>query len=101
MKISLALCENWDMTMIQTKEECEKAALSLALSDTTAVENERDDRPYGCIYASNDWLAYSLDGSPFTPANCGSQQGSKTYDCICKNVPGEHYFRGLAIFLNH
>ena len=79
--------------MIQTKAECEQAALSLGLSDTTAFEGQKKGRPYGCIYASNFWLQwYSPVGSPHQSADCGTLESGNAYDCICKVGLGRDYF---------
>ena len=72
------------MNMVRTSEECELAATDLGLSDTTAHSSQTPDRPYGCIYASNDWLNwYEPAGSPYTSVPCGSMQDSNRYDCLC------------------
>ena len=84
------------MKMIETKEECEQAAVSFGLSNTTAYEGQITRRPYGYIYASNDWLQwYSPDGSPHQSAKCGSHDGSYVYDCICKEGLSKHNLRVL------
>ena len=88
--------------MILTKAECEQAALSLGLSDTTAVESQTNGRPYGCIYANNDWLNwYSPDGSPHQSAECGTSESGNAYDCICKVGLGKDNFGGRMINFNN
>ena len=87
--------------MIQTKAECEQAALLLGLSDTTAAEDQTNGRPYGCIYASNDWLQwYSPDGSPHQSADCGTSHSGYEYSCICKEL-GKDNFGGRVINFNN
>ena len=101
MKISSGSCETQSMTMIETKEECEQAALSLGLSDTSPFDLQKNGRPYGCIYASNDWLQwYSPVGSQYPSADCGAHHKGFTYDCICKVGLGKHNFRVLVFIFN-
>ena len=82
------------MTQVQDKTECELAATSLGLQDTTAFETQIGGIPYGCIYSSNDWLGlYSPDGSP--SLDCGTihirNNTLYTYVCICR-LHGMHNF---------
>ena len=97
VQISSDSCETRNMAMIQTKQECEQAALSLGLSDTTASPIQTNGLPYGCIYSSNGWLNwYSPDGSPHESASCGSQADPD--DCICKVALSKNNFGGHVIF---
>ena len=76
------------MSLVKTKEECELAATMLGLSDTSASPVQ-SDRPRGCIYASNDGLDwYEPIGSSYSSHSCGSKQGFRYYDCLCRK-PGE------------
>ena len=72
--------------MITSRAECERAAVSLKLVDTSSTDNYPvDGRPYGCIYASNNWLSVSSsNGHPYTNVACGTHHGGEDYDCICK-----------------
>ena len=72
--------------MISDKEECENAAISLGLRDTSAVIRSNKPRPNGCIVnRATHWLAWH-DSTNDIP--CGaidtSQSKRPSYDCICK-----------------
>ena len=72
------------MNHVTSKDACEIAATELGLSDTSAVTNYIvSGRPKGCIYASNDWLAWN---GPWNDASvpCGTEHGGFEYDCLCK-----------------
>ena len=72
------------MNSVTSKEACEIAATKLGLSYTSAVTRLRNSgRPHGCIYASNNWLAWN---GPWNDASvpCGTKQGAYEYDCLCK-----------------
>ena len=87
--------------MVQTKAECEQAALLLGLSDTTAVESQTIGI-HGCIYASNDWLDWhSPDGSPLKSTLCGTSHRGYAYECICKVGLGKDNFGGRVINFNN
>ena len=76
------------MSLVKTMEECELAATMLGLSDTSA-SSVQSDRPRGCIYASNDGLDwYEPTDSSYSSVSCGSKQGFRYYDCLCRK-PGE------------
>ena len=78
-------CDSHGYVMVESKNECEKAATILSLMDTTGYESQTKDRPYGCIYADNDWLNwYSPDGATYPSALCGSFDGEHYYSCICR-----------------
>jgi hypothetical protein len=63
-----------------TQADCETAATSLGLSDTSAHVGSDGDRSPNCIYASNGWLMFN-DAS--NDVACGTADGSHSYDCIC------------------
>ena len=71
------------MNIVTSKEACEIAATNLGLSDTSAYSTTTSIRPHGCIYASNDWLAWN---GPWNDASvpCGTKHGYIEYDCLCK-----------------
>ena len=80
-------CATKGMEMITSRSECERAAVSLNLLDTTIYSdnNPLNGRPYGCIYADNDWLSFSSpEGHPYSNFACGTRWHYDTYDCICK-----------------
>ena len=81
------------MTHVQDKAECELSATLLGLQDTTVYEPSAiSGRPYGCIYANNDWLGwYSPDGSPYPSVDCGTYISGFPYACICRS-PSKQYF---------
>ena len=72
--------------MISSKTECETAARSLYLSDTSAseLEGQNYDRPSGCIVSRvSGWLGwYDVTND----VECGSQDDVNlfTYNCLCK-----------------
>ena len=73
------------MENIQDKLECEEAAKSLDLPDYSAPDYSRlqdHNKPHGCIYADNDYL--ELNDYQYPATECGSHDGSYTYDCICR-----------------
>ena len=75
--------------MITSRAECERAAASLNLLDTTSNSDSYpvDGRPHGCIYASNDWLSVSSpNGHPHANVSCGTNHSGQRYDCICKII---------------
>ena len=87
-RISSESCEFHGLYTLKVEEMCEFAASHLALSDTDTYAGQDEGRPYGCLYASNDWLGwYDPTNSPYPSTACGSYQGSNRYDCICA-VPG-------------
>jgi len=97
-KINSGSCETHSMTHVQDISECELAAKLLGQKDIIAHDigtiGNLQGRPFGCIYASNDWLGwYSPDGSP-SPSDCGTQHGNEIYACICRlyNFKGKHNF---------
>ena len=79
------------MELVSSKEECELAATSLGLSNTTAYSSDILGRPHGCIYASIDWLGWhDTLSSPHISVPCGSNSSMANsshlydYDCLCK-----------------
>ena len=81
-RLSAGTCAAYGFQNIDSSSECSTAATALGLADTTVKGSPRVARPNGCIYASNNWLAfYTYDSS----TNCGSPDGY-LYDCICKTV---------------
>ena len=68
--------------MIRNKDECERKAILLGLSDTSASVVQDEQRPHGCIYASNDWLGMNtaLSGNVW----CGSSDSGFRYSCLCE-----------------
>ena len=84
VKINSGNCETHGMINVRNKAECEQAARQLYLEGTFAYVNQITDRPFGCIYASDDTLIWNT--SPLTPPDCGSMEGSWTFDCICLGV---------------
>jgi len=76
-------CNSNGLRMITNKQECEEAANILGLVDKYAYESQTNGKPYGCIYASNDWLAFAspLD-HPYGNTPCGSHS-VHVYDCLC------------------
>ena len=71
------------MQNIGSKKECEEAAHFLGLKDTTAYTGQSSanaGKPYGCIYADNDWLQWNGYGEK---ASCGSLNLGSYYSCIC------------------
>ena len=88
--------------MVSSKEECEIAATSLMLKVKTI--SARGNKPggfgkgasNGCIYGSNDWLAWAgLKSTEDTP-NCGYGMNVATYDCLCR----VHGIKSSSIELN-
>ena len=72
------------MGTLTGKEECESASIYLDLYDNSAEVLQANGRPYGCIYASNDWLSwYDPNDSPYESSLCGGNDGNNGYDCIC------------------
>ena len=79
------------MHRMSSKIECETAARSLSLRDTTAFALKEGrtgpyDRPNGCIYNANThWLAWY----DITNTTCGSQDDKtgfdENYNCLCKH----------------
>ena len=83
------------MKSVKSEEMCKFAASYLDLPDTDSYSSQDEGRPYGCIYAENDWLGwYDSTNSPYPPASCGSIQGSYAYDCICA-IKGNSVLFGL------
>ena len=78
-------CDSLGMSKLSSMEECQIAAITLGLSDTTADFGWTQSRPHGCIYASNNRLEWN---SPDTSITCGSFHDGEYYDCIC-NAPGK------------
>ena len=77
------------MEMITSRSECDRAAASLNLLDTTSYNDNHpvNGRPYGCISASNNWLSFSSpDGHPYPNVACGAYSGGQNPDCICKTT---------------
>ena len=75
------------MISVSSKEECELAATSLGLSDTTAVDSYAPPPgpPHGCIYTSHNWLQwYDPLSTTHTLARCGYYDGLFDYDCLCR-----------------
>ena len=77
------------MSGILNKEECETAAISLGLSDTSAYDLTYDGRPYdrpsGCIFNKDSyWLGWYDVANDVT---CGSpdDETGYYYNCLCKN----------------
>ena len=73
------------MNSVTSKKACEMVATELGLWDTSAVSAYNgDDRPQGCIYASNHWLAW-IDPPQGRDASvpCGTKHGSYEHDCLC------------------
>ena len=73
--------------MILGKDECEKAANALELSDQSAYVGQEKGIPYGCTYVDtgSGWLMfYPPEAPPYPPVDCGSKLDNGTkYDCIC------------------
>ena len=72
--------------MISSKNECENAAMSLGLRDTSASYRSNELRATGCILnPSNHWLSWH-DSTNDIP--CGaidtSHELKPSYNCICK-----------------
>ena len=83
-RISSASCESFGLYSVKSEEVCESAASYLGLADTGAYSGQDEGRPYGCIYASNDWLGwYDPKNSSYPSVPCGSTQNFNAYDCIC------------------
>ena len=94
-RISSESCEFHGMKSIKSEEMCKFAASYLDLPDTDSYSSQDEGRPYGCIYADNDWLGwYDSTNSPYPPVSCGSIQGSYAYDCICA-IKGNTVLFGL------
>ena len=86
-RISSGSCEIMGLRSLTGKEECESAALYLDLVDTSATTEQYIGRPYGCIYADNDWLSwYDPNESPYPSALCGENDLDHDYDCICSTM---------------
>ena len=86
-RIESGSCKEHGFSIISTKEECEAAAIYLNLVDHTAYSTKLSSTPYGCIYASNDWLGWHVAGNPRAESvACGSKDSSNRdyYYCICK-----------------
>jgi hypothetical protein len=67
--------------------DCETAATSLGLSDTSVSLNEYSARPPGCIYltkTTTDILRFNTMATSET--SCGS--GDYNYDCLCGALEG-------------
>ena len=77
-------CDSNGYEMLGSKTECDQAATDLGLLDTSATESQTNGRPYGCIYADNDWLNWYSPGGPYPSAFCGSYDGKHDYNCICR-----------------
>ena len=71
------------MSYVASKEACDIAATKLGLSDTNAYSTTSSGRPYGCIYASSNWLVWNNKWNN-VPVPCGTKYGSQAYDCLCK-----------------
>ena len=74
------------MNSVTSKEACEIAATKLGLSYTSyTFYGASRNRPHGCIYASNDWLAWNDYPLHWNDASvpCGTKQGSNEIDCLC------------------
>ena len=96
--INATSCVEHGFTAISNKQECETAAGFLHLIDTTAYESQTEGRPYGCIYADNDWLNwYSPIVTKSESVSCGSLDRSHHYDCICR-VPGKNTHKTAPIY---
>ena len=79
------------MTNVQDKAECDIAAFSLRLEDTSAYEFQRSYIPQGCIYRSEVWLEWNPPDSSNPSVDCGATLGADTYSCICR-VTGKQIF---------
>ena len=75
-------CSRNELRTIRNKDECERKATLLGLADTSASVVHAEQRPYGCIYATNDWLGMNtaLPGSEL----CGSTDSGFYYSCMCE-----------------
>ena len=62
---------------ITSKEECERAAEALGLSDTTAVIISKSNAPYCFNYVQGYGLKYNTEGD--LKAQCSSNR-----ECLCK-----------------
>ena len=72
---------------IATLNDCELAAKALGLTDYSVYGHgplQVEGKPYGCIYASSDWLSWAPeDGHPYGNVPCGTYFAGVPYDCIC------------------
>ena len=75
-------CNWYELRMISNKDECERKATLLGLADTSASVVHDEQRPYGCIYATNDWLGMNTALS--CNVCCGSTDSGFRYSCICE-----------------
>jgi hypothetical protein len=78
--VSSGTCQSSDYYEV-SQAQCETAAISLGLGDTSVNATSHAARPPGCIYDSaEDTLLFNLVESSET--GCGS--GDHSYDCICR-----------------
>ena len=75
------------MTNVQDKSECELAATSLGLEDTSAYEFQQSSMPQGCLYRLiYPWLVWHSTNGSNPSVGCGSTFGADTYACICRSA---------------
>jgi hypothetical protein len=72
-------CEDIDMCNIETKTECEEAAVNLALDDDTANAFSESGAVSGCLLLSNNGLHFNLEESDVP--------GTSKDTVICKACP--------------
>ena len=93
-------CESNGMRMIATKKECEDAAFLLQLTDTSAYEIEKTDRPQGCVYSSLDYLSWDSPENHPRMLTCGSVHRGVTRSCICSKAGKRYYIGTISDALN-
>ena len=73
------------MKFIKTFAECQKAAMVLELQDQS-TPNDPDNSIRGCVYATNDWLSFTIFNGIMDHGDgvCGTYDKGTQYDCICK-----------------
>ena len=93
-------CESNGMRMVATKKECEDAAVFLKLTDTSAYEIEKTDRPQGCVYSSIDYLSWDSPENHPRMLTCGSVHKGVTRSCICSKAGKRYYISSISDVVN-
>ena len=91
--VNSATCASKGHHLISSKNECEKAARDLGLSDTSAFEMESSLFSTGCVFDrnidDNDHLGFNTDDNYVA---CGTKVGGIAVDCICTIGKFNHFY---------
>jgi hypothetical protein len=88
-RIGWGTCSAAGFVVIVDAAKCETAAVQLGLADTSAhTKYDTSDRPYGCIYGSNDYLQLNAQSNSVPCGGTHVQRDhDEGYDCICEQEP--------------